>query len=267
MEIEKFFMLFMEELKQHNNMTVYYKFLWNKKHFYFRKNYFCRRLEYIARNAGATSNRVWDPGCGYGTVSLFLTLNGYKVHGTTVGVYYDEIPRRIKYWSQFGNVSNFTYEYANLFDLKIPEPTYDRIVLQDTLHHLEPINDSLSIFYKALKPTGKLIIIEENGQNLFQRGKDFIRRGNKRVIEICDERLGKKILLGNENIRSFALWQKLLNTHLFNIEDYEYLRLFLPFQWTDRNYEEMQTREKEIWRRNKFLRNYFYMGINFIAGK
>lgn len=267
MDIEKFFDLFMEELKQDNGMSSYYKFLNNKKKFYFRKNYFCRRLKYIQKHVGSLNNFVWDCGCGYGTTAIFLTLNGYKIHGTTLEYYYEHIPKRIKYWSKFGDMETFSYHYSNLFDSKLTDPVYDIIIAQDTLHHLEPINEALAILYKILKPKGKLIAIEENGKNLFQRFKNFLHRGNKKIIEIYDKKLNRKILLGNENIRSFKHWYKLFKNGNFLIDNCEYIRYFLPFKWSGSNYESLQKRENEIWIKNRILRDYFYFGVNFVAKK
>lgn len=266
-DVETFFNLFLEELRGQPEMTSYYKFLNDEKRFYFRKNYFCRRLEYVARHAGPQEGLIWDCGCGYGTTAIFLTLNGYSVYGTTLEFYFEQISRRIQYWSKFGDLSGFTYSYQDLFDMKDTKSVYDRIIVQDTLHHLEPINEALRILYNRLAPQGKLIVIEENGENLFQRTKNFFHRGNKRIIEVYDEKLKKKVLIGNENIRSVEVWEKLLNAQNFYIDDYEYIRYFLPFQWKEKKYEVLVAKEKDIWKRNKILRRYFFLGVNFVASK
>jgi hypothetical protein len=71
--------------------------------------------------------------------------------------------------------------------------------------------------------------IEENGNNIIIRANRYRTRRNNRIIEIFDERLNKKILFGNENIRSFATWQKEFNKAGFELKDKRYIRLFLPF--------------------------------------
>ena len=90
----------------------------------------------------------------------------------------------------------FTYSYENIFDHQFEAAAYDVIIIQDTLHHLEPLQDALKIFNHVLSDQGQLLIIEENGNNVIQNAKLFLQRGNKRIIEIYDEHLKKNILLG-----------------------------------------------------------------------
>src|ERR1043165_6654822 len=140
MSPDRFFTLFMDELRTHPEMQSYYKFLGDPSRLHFRRNYFISRLEFILRNAGATNNFIWDAGCGYGTSALFLALNGYRVHGSTLEFYFKEIPQRASYWSQFGPADNFTYAYEDIYTAPALPESPARIVVQDTLHHLEPID-------------------------------------------------------------------------------------------------------------------------------
>lgn len=269
MHIEEFFALFLEELKSNSKLTSYYKFLENPASFEFRKAYVVQRLQYILDHLPTTDAAIWDCGCGYGTTAIFLALNGYKVHGTTLEFYFARIPERLQYWAQFGDVSGFTYSYENLFDVPPPPASYDHIIIQDTLHHLEPLQDALRIFHQALRPAGNLIIVEENGGNVVQNLKLYLRRGNKRIIEIYDEQLKKNILLGNENIRPLATWRRELHKQQLTIypADVQYIRLFPPFMFKQNNTPELVQREDRIWRRNALLKEKLYFGLNFVAGK
>ena len=87
--------------------------------------------------------KIWDCGCGLGTTSLFLAMNNIQVHGTTIGEHYEkEIPKRKEYWSKYGNTEFFTVSYEAL-PYYMPQPSsYDAIVIQDTLHHMEPLGRS-----------------------------------------------------------------------------------------------------------------------------
>lgn len=267
MSVEDFFALFLDELRQHQTLQIYYKFLKGERSFLFRKNYFLRRLEFVQAHAGDKGNLIWDVGCGYGTTAIFLALNGYKVRGLTLEFYHDQIAERIHFWSQYGEVSNFTYAYEDFFGLSISPSQYDRIILQDTLHHLEPIDVALKLLSLALKPGCQIIAVEENGNNIIIRTQLFLQRGNKRIIEIFDKRLGKPILIGNENVRSLKKWHKIFEGQNFRIEKYEYIRLYMPFQWTKRNYGVLQAKEKARWKRNSLLREFAFFGLNFIATK
>lgn len=270
MTVEEFFNLLVEELKTNSQLTSYYKFLESPGSFEFRKAYVVQRLRYVLDHL--TQGReaaIWDCGCGYGTTALFLALNGYRVHGTTLEFYYEHLPARLAYWGRFGDVSGFTYSYENLFDSPPPPGSYDHVIIQDTLHHLEPLQDALRIFHAALRPAGSLIVVEENGGNVVQNLKLYLRRGNKRIIEIYDEQLGKNILLGNENIRDLATWQRELSRQGLRIDPaaVEYIRLFPPFWFKNGNAAQVVGRESALWRKNSFLKEYLFFGLNFTAGK
>jgi len=266
LSVEQFYSLLIEEIKQYPQLQGYYRFLSEPSKELWRKAYFCQRLEYISKQIIGHDN-IWDIGCGYGTTGIFLALNGYKVHGSTLEYYFKEIPERISFWSQHGDVSGFTYDYADLYDSKA-ENLYNAIIVQDTIHHTEPIEQALMIMWKALNHGGRVLSIEENGKNIIQRAKLYKQRGNKRIIEIYDERLNKKILLGNENIRSLSQWRKLFEQAGFSIENdsIDYVRV-LPAKLFGNEYETSIAKEGRLWRSNALLRDYFFFGLSFCAKK
>ena len=268
MSVDDFFDLFLKELQDAPNMRSYYKFLNNKSSFEFRKAYFLQRLQYVADQIKDTNAVIWDCGCGYGTTALFLAINGFRVYGTTLEFYFDEIEKRKKYWKQYGNVDLFEVDYANVFDHKINHNYFDYIILQDTLHHIEPLQDALKIFHNVLKPEGQLIVAEVNGNNIMENLKFFKQRGNKRIITIWDERLQKNILFGNENVRSWKKWQHEFEQAGFNCKNVkpEYIRFFYPFCYRKRSAKEMITKENNL-QKYTCLREYFFFGINFSVKK
>ncbi|NCX96945.1 MAG: class I SAM-dependent methyltransferase [Chitinophagia bacterium] len=270
MSPEQFYELLLKELSIHKEMQPYYKFLEGGNSEHFRKNYFIQRLTYIYNVIQTQPNaKIWDCGSGYGTTCLFLAMNGISAHGTTLEFYYAMVQKRMEYWKQYGNSSLFTCSYENLFDSPPPPKSYNIILVQDTLHHLEPINDALRIFYQSLKPNGKLIAIEENGKNLIQRAKLYKYRGNNLIISIYDETLQKDILLGNENIRSIEDWEKLFKQQGFTIppQSIEYIRYYLPIHYRFAQADDLLLREKVIEKKSKIRRNYFFFGLNFLAVK
>ncbi len=270
MEPDKFFNLLIKELEMQPEMQPYYKFLDNKSSWHFRKNYFLERLNYIQNQIINNKNiSIWDCGCGYGTTCLFLAMNGIKTYGTTLEFYYDTIQKRKDYWKDFGDVSLFTCTYENLFDVHPTPNSFDWIIVQDTLHHLEPINNALEIFNTVLKENGKVLVIEENGNNIIQRLKLFKYRGNKRIISIWDEKLQKNILLGNENIRSLNTWNELFEKNGFTINknEVQYIRYYLPTIYKFSNAEKLLIKERQIQKSSNFRKEYFFFGLNFIAQK
>ncbi len=270
MQPEQFFELMVKELEVHSEMQPYYKFLGKKSSWHFRRNYFLQRLRYIQSCvAEGKSLSIWDCGSGYGTTCLFLAMNGIKTHGTTLEFYYDTVQKRKEYWSRYGDTSLFTCTYENLFDHPPAANTYDLIIVQDTLHHLEPINDALQIFNNCLRPGGRVLSIEENGSNIIQRAKLYKYRGNKRIITIWDEKLQKDILIGNENIRSLKSWGDLFTQNGFSIkeESVQYIRYFLPVKYRFSDPAALLKKELQIQSTPGIRREYFFFGLNFVAVK
>lgn len=273
MKPENFFELFLEELKQLPELHNYYKFHGNKKSFGFRKNYFLQRLNYIDKSVQAYQQSakspitIWDCGCGFGTTALFLAMNGIASYGSTLEYYYPYIEKRKKYWEGFGNSNLFTAGYEDIYQNHPAPGSTDIIIVQDTLHHLEPIGEALHILYKSLKPGGILLIVEENGDNIIQRVKLFKQRGSRRIITYYDEALKKEVLMGNENIRPYKQWEELLNKAGFTADknSLQYIRYYLPFMYSENNTQQLAAKELSI--KNTLLKNYFFFGINFIARK
>lgn len=269
MTVNEFFELFLEELKTKEHLWGYYKFHTDEKSFLFRKAYFCQRLEYVLNHINNKEGKILDIGCGYGTTALFLAMNNIPVHGTTLEFYIDEIESRKKYWSKYGNANLFTISYENLFDAPTPTVTYDYIIIQDTLHHLEPVNEALTIVNKTLNANGALIIIEENGDNIVQNLKLLKQRGFKKTKFIYDEKLQKNILIGDENIRGYAHWKSLLANAQLAIDEksLQYVRYFYPSTFSKIDYNSALAKEQTIWKESPFKRKYFFFGLNFTAKK
>jgi SAM-dependent methyltransferase len=268
---EQFFEAFLVELESQPEMHGYYKFLGKPSSFEFRKAYFLQRLRYIWQQLQGQPKtiRIWDCGCGYGTTALFLAMNGYAVHGTTLEFYFRFIEARKAYWKQYGNSDLFTCSYENLFDHPPAAESYDWIIVQDTLHHLEPIGEALQILKSSLKPHGRLLAIEENGSNVVQRAKLYKYRGNKRIITQWDEKLQKDILIGNENIRSLKSWDRLFRGAGLRIEDgtVNYVRYYWPFWYSRKPADTLRKQEETIQQTPGMRREYLFFGLNFVAVK
>ncbi|PLW94347.1 MAG: hypothetical protein C0592_03050 [Marinilabiliales bacterium] len=269
MTVEEFFNLFLEELKDSKVLRTYYRFLDDPQKFEWRKAYYCQRLQYIIDHIDKDSKNIWDCGCGYGTTAIFLALNGYKVSGTTLEFYFDEIEKHVDFWSKHGDISSFTYSYENVLEAKFPEKSFDTILIQDTLHHLEPLQDVLSVLRKTLSDNGEIVLIEENGHNIIQNLKLIKQRGFKKIKEIYDERLGKTYLMGDENIRSLRRWRSEFGKAGFVVNDdsVEYVRFYLPRKFNRLGYEKALEREAKMAKKKNLRREYFFFGLNFTVRK
>lgn len=266
--VEDFFDIFLEELKQNSDLRGYYRFLNNDSLFNFRKAYFIQRLQYIYDNLKG-NEKIFDVGCGYGTTGFFLALNGYEIYGTTVEFYYEQISKRKEFWSKYGDISSFKIEYKNLFDEHPVNNSYDVIITQDVLHHLEPFEDAVKIMHNVLKNNGKILVCEENGKNILNNSRLFLKRGNKRVKTIYDENLKKDILIGDENIRSINTWSNIFASNGFFIDfnKINYIRFYFPNKFKKTEFNSVIEKEQKLWKKNKFIRDYFFHGVNFVVEK
>ena len=266
MSVSEFFELFLEELKADKTLWYYYKFLADPKKLGFRKAYFCQRLQYVLDNTGRTDQIIWDCGCGYGTTALFLAMNGYRVQGSTLEFYFKEIEKRKQYWSRFGDASLFEARYEDIYSCRYSDQ-FDTIILQDTLHHLEPLDPALEILHQALRQDGKLLIVEENGANIIQNVKLLRQRGFNKKVEVFDESLQKTVVFADESIRPLRQWEKLLLKKGFTVQktSVQYIR-FLPPQSFLKAYSDAIKKEQRL-AGKRLLTRYFYFGVNFIAKK
>lgn len=260
---------FEQELSENKNLRNYHRLInsGSNSRYLFRKAYFKQRLEFVKNSISKENSKIIDIGCGYGTTSFLLGMLGHQVTGTTLEYYFDQTSDRFKYWQKYFDTSQIDIKYENLFSTDYQEKIYDYIIVQDTLHHLEPINDALVILRRLLKDDGKIIISEENGNNIFCNLRHFKERGFKRIIEVYDEKLKTSYLMGNENTRSLKKWSELLEKNGLKILNNNYIRLFFPLYYKNKTLEEVIQKEKEISKHSKILNELFYFGLNFTASK
>ena len=268
---ETFYLHLVEELKINRSLYPYYKLIdGSASRQLYRKAYFMQRLQYIDQQIDKSTNpAILDCGCGFGTTCLYLAMNGISTKGTSLEYYADQIAKRKQYWGQFGNSDIFEYAYENIFDTPPPPESLDYIILQDTIHHIEPIDKGLEIFYRALKKGGKMIMVEVNGSALLESFIFFLKRGNKKIIEVYDEVLQKNILMGNENFRSEKGWIKLCQDAGFQIdrESIQYIRFFLPLFLNQKNYNSIIQKEQKIAEKYHLLKKYGFFGLNMVFVK
>lgn len=271
MQKEVFFQHLCEELRQNRDLYPYYKLVdGSNSRREFRKAYFLQRLDYLDKHIDFQKNpKIWDCGCGYGTTGLFLAMNGITSYGTTLEFYMKQLEKRRQFWDNFGDTTLFTCEYANVFDQQVHSEQYDYIILQDTLHHLEPLPEALKIFYNALKTGGKLILLEENGSSWVKKAILFAQRGNKRVISVYDDVLNKEVLMGNENIRSEKTWRKAFQQANFKIDEdsVQYIRCLAPHRFNGHNMLQNIDLEQLYWQKRKWFCRYAFFGLNMIFTK
>lgn len=263
---EAFFEIFLNELAENKNLQYYYRFLEDQNRFDFRKSYFLKRLNYITNQIDKPNSLIWDCGCGFATTAIFLTLNGHRVIGSTIEHYFDEIQKRKQFYKQFGDLSSLEIKYEDVYEHQ-SNTNYDFVIIQDTLHHLEPMQQALELVKKLVHQNGKVIVVEVNGSNWFEQLKYIKLRGFKKVIKVYDENLKKEIMFGNENIRTFNQWNEAFLHAGFKIDESktEYIRFYYPYFYKNKTIQAVQELEDQLWKSNSFYKKYFFFGLNFTA--
>ncbi len=64
-------------------------------------------------------------------------------------------------------------------------------------------------------------------------------------------------------------WQKEFEEQNFSIDtdSVQYIRYYLPFMFPNNKAKEKVDKEQQLWKKNAFLKEYFFFGINFMVDK
>jgi len=103
---------------------------------------------------------VADVGTGIGYMLPFLSRrvgpNGHVIAEDIFDDFLDAARQR----SQNQNLANVTFVKGTETDPNLPEGAADEVLVLDAYHHFDYPEKMLAAIYKALKPDGKLVIVE-----------------------------------------------------------------------------------------------------------
>lgn len=124
-----------------------------------------RRLETFRLPAGSGA-RLLEVGCGSGARLALLEALGYEVEGQDVA------PAAVTRTAARGQ----RVHHGELGDLKLPEQTYDIIVMNHVLEHVRDSVDFLRQIHRLLRPGGSFVSIQPNGISESHRrfGPDWV---------------------------------------------------------------------------------------------
>jgi len=165
-----------------------------------RAHYALQMTEIEGRVMANPGARVLEVGCGMGTESLWLGLQGADITGVDVrpdrlavavarhGVLEEQVSRKVP--CRFSGISLLDFPDDEKFDF---------IWMEQTFHHLEPRAQAAAKIAGLLKPGGEVVISEANAWNPFLQAQLFLRRGLPKVVTmIADD--GTSIAYGDERV-------------------------------------------------------------------
>ncbi|UZS00107.1 class I SAM-dependent methyltransferase [Chondrinema litorale] len=102
--------------------------------------------------------KVLDVGCGNGLITMELGKIGYQVKGVDIS------NKTIDKAIANNNLTNVTFEVADVEVLSIQDVKYDVIICSEVLEHLKEPGKMLIILKRLLKENGILIVTVPNGK-------------------------------------------------------------------------------------------------------
>lgn len=124
----------------------------------------------IFGHLGHPQGKLLDLGCGTGWTSWFYARRGFDVLGTDISGNLIDIARS-RY--QLDNLEFAVMDYEESHRAG----EFDYAVFYDSLHHAEDENKALQCAYNALRPGGRLVILEPGtGHELYPATKEYMKK-------------------------------------------------------------------------------------------
>lgn len=133
---------------------------WNKSFENERREVYVKRTEIVAASGAKPGMAVADIGAGTGLFTM-LFADAVKPGGSVVAV--DISPAFVDYIQRTAKarrMRNVTAILGNGTDVGLPDESVDLVYLSDVYHHFERPADTLASIRKALKPGGRMVVID-----------------------------------------------------------------------------------------------------------
>jgi ubiquinone/menaquinone biosynthesis C-methylase UbiE len=133
---------------------------WNRSFESERREVYVKRDQIVAATGAKPGMSVADIGAGTGLFTM-LFANAVKPNGSVVAV--DISPAFVEYIQDTAKkrrMRNVTAVVGNGTDVGLPDASVDLAYLSDVYHHFERPAETLASIRKALKPGGRMVVID-----------------------------------------------------------------------------------------------------------
>ena len=234
--ISDFLAIWLEnDLLSAKNNAVFNEYYFSyKKNFgkYIRHYYRRQTKELMDIIKDNPSLKILEVGCGSGTESLWMALNGASVTAIDIIDTLLNVAKERQHIMEAATDRKLLVKFKkqSILDVESTDQ-YDVVWIEQAFHHLEPREMVLEKIKELVRPGGTLIISESNAWNPIISISLLKQCGFKRVITRMDE--DKVIILGDERIITpLSLKRKLKKVGFKNIRR-EYYRVFPNRKWTN----------------------------------
>jgi ubiquinone/menaquinone biosynthesis C-methylase UbiE len=117
--------------------------------------------------------RCLDVGCGTGRFTLAMAQRSQSAEGLDPG------DISIEYAEKFAEIlklENASFRVGNAYDLPYSDESFDFVVCNGVLHHLDYPDQALSEIYRVLKPSGHFWLYVEGSGGIIHAVWDIIQR-------------------------------------------------------------------------------------------
>ena len=211
------------------------KILWQyyasyRWHFPPRLQHYYRRqtdevMALLRRNPGA---RVLEIGCGAGTESLWMAMQGAHVDAIELSQarFHTAMARKVVVERELGRTLQCHFINETVFDMEVTQP-YDLLWMEQTFHHLEPREAMVDKLASLVRPGGHIVVSEANGLNPLLQAQLFAQRGfSFKTIRHFEDHLGRRHPYGDERILSAHGLSRLFERRGVDRVSIEHFRLF-----------------------------------------
>lgn len=153
-------------------------------------------------------NRVADVGCHEGYLSVHLA----KRVGETGKVFAVDVEAyrldNLKEYIQERKIANIEVILGDYDNPKLPEGSLDAVIVMDTYHEMDDYIKILGYIKKALKPTGRILILEKLKEHKRGKSREEQVRGHTLSSKYVKQELKEAGFSITKEVKDFGHWQE-----------------------------------------------------------